>query len=781
APRVAGRADLTGLEARGARLERARVPFAYADRTLRVEGGEAGLGQTTVVVTGLARLPAEAGFAFAELRRSLRVEADLRASAARLEDFSAWLPESWPVAGRFSAMARVEGTADAWRARGQVTAPRIDVRDEAVEDAALAFSAGAAEIELSKVTARVRGVPLTGAGVWRWEGTGAFHAEAPSVRLDALLAGWPALEPAGRVHGRGEATVAPDGVTASLAVTADDVAVGGMVLGAGQGRASLRQGRVDAELQFPAARLVATASGRLDGPPLAVRIDARDVDARPLLARWAPQAGALAARGSLSADLRVPVANPAATQGTVHLDPLEVEVAGETWRGQGPVVVERAAGMTRLRRAELASRVGSLSASGTADDRGALDLGVRGRVPLAILPLLRPEVREAAGTLEATLRVGGRLAAPELGGEGTVAGGRLAFTGMDEALRDLHARVTVSPGGLRIVEATATFGGGTLRARGDVALDGRRVRGYRADLVARRVAAEPLDGLHTVWDADLELVGGPERGQVRGEARLLRGRYDRDLSLVRLVLDRRPAGAAAAGGLHLDVRLALQDNLTVTTDVARLRAGGTLQVQGTTGAPIVFGTLAAREGQLVFRRHRFELTHAAARFVDPRRIDPVLDVQATTRIRTYDVRLQISGRSENLEVRLASTPPLPEEDLLTLVAFGLTREQLARSGGGALAGEAAGLLVRELFGAQAGQTGLDVLELDRAPETGATSVRVGKEIAPRTLVVYSQGIENVEERKLRIEYQVIGPLAVAGEQDFRGGFGADVLVRVRFR
>jgi translocation and assembly module TamB len=156
-------------------------------------------------------------------------------------------------------------------------------------------------------------------------------------------------------------------------------------------------------------------------------------------------------------------------------------------------------------------------------------------------------------------------------------------------------------------------------------------------------------------------------------------------------------------------------------------------------------------------------------------------VQATTRIRTYEVRMQVSGRPENLEVRLSSSPPLPEEDLLTLVAFGQTREQLAESGGGVLVGEAAGLLVRELFGAQAGQTGLDVLEVDREPETGATSLRVGKEILPRTLVVFSQGIEDVDERKLRIEYQVIGPLGVAGERDFRGGFGADVFLRIRFR
>ena len=781
APRVAGRADFTSVRAGGARLERARVPFTYADRTLRIEGAQAGLGQSRVEVTGLARLPAEVALALDELRRALHVEADLRTTGARVEDLAAWLPEGWPASGGFSVLARVEGTPEAWRARGQAAAPRLDVRGQAVEDATVRFAADTAALELSGLSARVRGVPLTGGGVWRWEGTGAFHAEAAPVGLADLLADWPALEPAGHLRGRGDATIGPGGVTASLAVTADDVAVGGMALGAGQARASLREGRLAADLQFPAARLDATASGRLDGPPLAVRFQARDVDARPLLARWAPDTAGLAVRGSLSAELRVPPTDPAAAQGTVRVEPLVVELAGETWRAAGPIVVERLAATTRLAHAELASRLGTLSASGTASDQGALDVRVRGQVPLAILPVFRPEVREAAGTLDATLRVGGTLATPEVGGEGTIAGGRLALEGMDDALRDVRARFTVSPGGLRIVDASAAFGGGTLAARGDVALGGARVRGYRVEVTARRVSAQPLDGLHTTWDADLEMVGGPERGQVRGEGRLLRGRYDRDLSLVRLMLERRPAGAPAAGGLHLDVRLALQDNLTVTTDVARLRAGGTLQVQGTTAAPIVFGTLTAREGQLVFRRHRFELTHAAARFVDPRVIDPVLDVQATTRIRTYDVRLQVSGRPENLEVRLTSTPPLPEEDLLTLVAFGQTREQLGESGGGALVGEAAGLLVRELFGAQAGRTGLDVLEIEREPETGATSVRVGKAITPRTLVVYSQGVENTGERKLRIEYQVVGPLGVAGEQDFRGGFGADVFLRVRFR
>ena len=655
------------------------------------------------------------------------------------------------------------------------------MRGEAVEDAAATFAADARSLELSHLSARVRNAPLTGGGAWRWEGRGQFFAEVRSARLDALLPPSPAWRPSGRVDGRAELTISRDGVSGTARMTAEDVAVGGLRLGRGQAHASVRGGQLGAEIRFPAARLAATVSGRLDGAPLAVRAEWHDVDGGPILARWLPGAAPVVARGSLVAELRVPPASPGAAQGTIRIAPLVAEFAGETWRAQGPIVVERAPGTTRVLRAEVTSGVGTVTASGSIEDGGAVSAVVRGRVPLGILPALHAAVRDAAGTLAVTVRIGGRLPAVELGGEGAVSDGQLSLAGVEAPLRDIQGRFTLAAGGLRLEEATAAVAGGTLRARGDVSLEGARVRSYRAELTVRRVALEPIDGLHTVWDADLEVAGTSDRGQVRGEARLLRGRYDRDLSLVRMLLDRRPAAAPASGGLHLDVRLALQDNLTVTTDVARLRVGGALQLQGTTASPIVFGTLAAREGQLVFRRHRFEVTHAIARFVDPRRIDPFLDVHATARIQTYDVRLAVSGRSDNLEVRLASTPALPDEDLLALVAFGRTREQLARSGAGLVVGEAAGLLVRELFGAQPGRAGLDVLELDRAPETGETTLRVGKQVAPRTLVVYSQGVENTEHRRLRIEYQVLGPLAVAGEQDFRGGFGADVLLRIRFR
>jgi translocation and assembly module TamB len=279
----------------------------------------------------------------------------------------------------------------------------------------------------------------------------------------------------------------------------------------------------------------------------------------------------------------------------------------------------------------------------------------------------------------------------------------------------------------------------------------------------------PLDGLSTLWDGDLELVGRAARGLLQGELRLVRGLYTRELA---------PAAGAApgppSGGTALPLRIAvkLDDNLVVRNRTASLRIGGTLSVEGSTAAPAVLGVLETREGRVTFRDRRFTILTATARFVDPRRVDPFLDATATARIREYDVTARVSGRIDRLDVRLSSTPPLPQEDLLALVAFGATRADLERSPAGVLAEEAARTIVRDLLG------------LEDLPGLGGGEQRlqVGTRTTPeRTAPASAPGTEGAGQQRVRVEYQLLGPLSLVGERGMSGGYAAGVVLRLRFR
>jgi translocation and assembly module TamB len=334
--------------------------------------------------------------------------------------------------------------------------------------------------------------------------------------------------------------------------------------------------------------------------------------------------------------------------------------------------------------------------------------------------------------------------------------------------------MTASRTGLRLTKAQGALGGGTITATGEAALTDSGLGSYQVALTARRVSVSPMEGLSTLWDGELELTGRGARGQLGGELRLLRGTYARELA---------PAsgGPAPAAGstedelaLPLRVLVKLDDNLVVRNRTARLRIGGTLSVEGTTAAPAVLGVIETREGTVAFRNRRFTVVSATARFLDPRRIDPFLDAVATARIRDYDVTARVRGRLDSLDVNLRSTPPLSQEDLLALVAFGATRAELSSSPAGVIAGQAASMVVRDLLG-------LETL----GDETGAGGVlgrlQVGTLVPDRRSAGESRGPEVRDSQRVRVEYQLLGPISLVGEQGQRGGYAAGVVLRLRFR
>jgi translocation and assembly module TamB len=347
----------------------------------------------------------------------------------------------------------------------------------------------------------------------------------------------------------------------------------------------------------------------------------------------------------------------------------------------------------------------------------------------------------------------------------------------------MEGRLVLSPTRLRIEELKAAIGTGTVRATGEIAIDGGTVGAYQVALSAQRVGVTPVEGLETVWNSELALIGRGARGLVRGEAHLVRGAYTKDLSILPLLLKTGGRAEPAEWGreFSLQIQVYLDDNLIVRSPQAQVRSGGTLALRGTVAQPTILGTVETQEGRVTFRRNRFILENAVVRFDDPARINPYLDLRARTRIRTYEVTMWLSGRADDLTIRLASEPPMSQEDLLALVTVGATKTELGSSGGGTVfATEAAQLISKELLGGELNAPTVDILEFGKN-DAGQSEVRVGKRLNDRTLVTYSGSFAEGGKQKLRVEYQLLGPLLIAGEQAFDGGVGGDVILRFRFR
>jgi hypothetical protein len=65
---------------------------------------------------------------------------------------------------------------------------------------------------------------------------------------------------------------------------------------------------------------------------------------------------------------------------------------------------------------------------------------------------------------------------------------------------------------------------------------------------------------------------------------------------------------------------------------------------------------------------------------------------------------------------------------------------------------------------------------------GEQRLQVGTRTAPeRTTPAVAPGADSTGQQRVRVEYQLLGPLSLVGERGMSGGYAAGVVLRLRFR
>jgi translocation and assembly module TamB len=87
------------------------------------------------------------------------------------------------------------------------------------------------------------------------------------------------------------------------------------------------------------------------------------------------------------------------------------------------------------------------------------------------------------------------------------------------------------------------------------------------------------------------------------------------------------------------------------------------------------GRVSITEGSATIAGTRYDLQRGDVFFTNPIRIEPSIDINATARVEDYDITLGLHGTPDKLAVTYRSDPPLPEADVVALLALGRTENQ----------------------------------------------------------------------------------------------------------
>ena len=218
-----------------------------------------------------------------------------------------------------------------------------------------------------------------------------------------------------------------------------------------------------------------------------------------------------------------------------------------------------------------------------------------------------------------------------------------------------------------------TLAGGRLTIEGQAAYPGGRLTSYDIRPTGRGLALRYPEGLRSLLDAELRLFGDAGKQWITGTIDVRQALYTKRYDVASELLGARrvlplPEAASLEEGAQLDLRVRAPGTVRIDNNLATLAASADLAIQGTTRAPVVTGRAEIERGRLFFQGRTYVIQRGALDFVNPQRLDPLFDIEAETRIRSYRVTLRVSGTLERVTPTLTSDPPLSSLQILALLA-----------------------------------------------------------------------------------------------------------------
>ena len=255
----------------------------------------------------------------------------------------------------------------------------------------------------------------------------------------------------------------------------------------------------------------------------------------------------------------------------------------------------------------------------------------------------------------------------------------LSMIDLPVGLGDVNGRLVFNQDRLELENVTGRMGGGHVKFGGFITY-GRTV-GFNLTADGNDIRFR-YSGISVTSDQSLRLTGTLQNaiGHRQHHGHAFRADSFRRSAVVLgrgAAPARIPNPKSPLNNLHLEVRILSTPELTVQTSLAKLSGDVDLRLARNGGAAGAAGTRQHCRRRRKVAGTKYHLERGDITFIDPVRIDPVLDVEATTRVRDYDITIGLHGTLERLNTTYRSDPPLSSDDIISLLAFGKTQTENA--------------------------------------------------------------------------------------------------------
>jgi outer membrane protein assembly complex protein YaeT len=430
-------------------------------------------------------------------------------------------------------------------------------------------------------------------------------------------------------------------------------------------------------------------------------------------------------------------------------------------------------GIAEISRMSLGGADTSIKVSGSSGllPGSSLDLRLTGNLNTALLTFMSRDLK-ATGRLKVWIVAVGDRKAPSLFGLAEMNGGKLSLRNPRVVADSLTMRLALDPKQITVREFKGTLNGGLMKVTGTVHYRDGILSGLNLTATMQDSFFNLPEGLKSSSSGTLAIASSEDAIVVSGNVRAQESSYRESFEVTGqlmsylkaqqlIVADREPD--PLLDRVQLNIALRTETPLLVQNNIAKVGGTANVQLVGPFNEPSLVGRITLEDGgEIIVNRQTYYINRGTITLANQTRIEPEIDIQAQTKIGSYDVTLQMTGPLERLTTTLSSEPPLSQADIAALLLTGKTtseaqgREiQTARTQALALIVGQAG---EELTDEARRALHLSTLRIDpgliASESDPGARLTLGQDITRKLSFVYSMNLTNGGDQIWSTEYEI---------------------------
>lgn len=424
-----------------------------------------------------------------------------------------------------------------------------------------------------------------------------------------------------------------------------------------------------------------------DEAPFKLKLKTQDWNFAPLFAAIAGPNSRKDYQGRLSAevDLSALTGGFWNATGEAKISNFSLSRGALALKSTAPIEVAMKNGQIRTKDLKLSGDGIFLEATDSPTPVAKLDTQFKGKLDLGLIALLTPFFEDLRGLVSFSVNLRGGDRPGEVLGSAYLEKGYLKFFDFPHPFEDIRADLLFNQKKILFNTIKAEFGAGQISGTGGMEFKGRHDIPVNVSGTFEKISLNVPDKMRTTGSGNFTFTGN-------WFPFLLKGNY-----LISEGLMTKEFGGEQGSGdnirrdfylpdflveqdfvpLLLDLNVDFTKGVAVKNELVEGRAMGQISVKGQPTKPVLVGSITTdKETKINFRETIFEVTNSNVTFDGGDTIDPKLFLTATSRVGTYDINLLLQGTGTAPNIQLTSVPPLPEKDIISLLAFGATDQDL---------------------------------------------------------------------------------------------------------